>query len=267
MRSWSAPSGVLLGLAVILVTAAGVSAHDIWITMVQEKPDVVRVVVNYGHPGDRPAPIADKLFELSISGINPTWQSLLTGVKSDVQDGIPVLMTEPVPIAKDAGVLVLAARYDNGYWVKTPSGYRNTSKRQVPHTERSISSMKFAKALVQVEGGPSDDFQTVIGHRLELVPLTDPFALKPKDTMKVRVYFEGKPLADAGVEIGDGVTPRAEEDIPRYKTDASGVAEVLLTQPGLQLLVVEHTAPAIHPDLCDQDVSIATLSFVLPPRR
>jgi nickel transport protein len=107
----------------------------------------------------------------------------------------------------------------------------------------------------------------VIGHCLELVPLTDPFALKAKEIMKVRVYFEGKPLADAGVEIGDGVTPRAEEDILRYKTDASGVSEVPITQPGLQLLVVEHTAPAIHPDLCDRDVSIATLSFVLPPRR
>jgi nickel transport protein len=267
VRSWSVPSGVLLGLAVILVTAAGVSAHDIWITLVQEKPDAVRAVVNYGHPGDRPAPIADKLFELSIRGVNPTWQSLLTEVKSDVQDGIPVLMTEPVPIAKDARVLVLAARYDNGYWVKTPYGYRNTSKRQVPDTERSISSMKFAKALVQLEAGPSNDFQTVIGHRLELVPLTDPFALKPRDTMKVRVYFEGKPLVDAGVEIGDGVTPRAEEDIPRYKTDASGLAEVPIAQPGLQLLVVEHTTPAIHPNLCDQDVAIATLSFVLTPRR
>jgi nickel transport protein len=154
MRSWSVPSGVLLGLAVILVAAAGVSAHDIWITLVQEKPDVARAVVNYGHPGDRPAPIADKLFELSIRGMNPTWQSLLRGVKSDVQDGIPILMAEPVPIAKDAGVLALAARYDNGYWVKAPNGYRNTSKRQVPDTERSISSMKFAKALRQIDARP-----------------------------------------------------------------------------------------------------------------
>jgi len=105
-------------------------------------------------------------------------------------------------------------------------------------------------------------------HRLSGIPylqlITDPFALKPKDTMKVRLYFEGKPLADAGVEIGDGVTPRAEENIPRYKTDASGVAEVPIAQPRLRLLVVEHATPAIHPDLCDQDVAIATLRFVLP---
>jgi uncharacterized GH25 family protein len=225
----------------------------------------VRAVVNYGHPGDRPAPIADKLFELNCQSGDQPGQSLLSGVKSDVQDGIPILLTEVLPVTGKTGVWLLAARYDNGYWVKTPNGSRNTSKRQVPNTERSISSMKFAKALFRTGTGHSDVFQTVVGHRLELVPLSNPFALKPNDTLKVRVYFDGNPLIGAGVEIGDGITPRAEADIPRYKTDASGMAEVPIAQPGLQLLVVEHTAPAMHPDLCDYDVSIATLSFVCHP--
>jgi nickel transport protein len=137
----------------------------------------------------------------------------------------------------------------------------------VADAERRLSSMKYAKALLYTGGGDSDVFQTVVGHQLELVPLSNPFALKPNETLRVRVYFEGKPLAGAAVEIGDGVTPRKEEEIPRYNTNSDGIAEVPIHRPGLQLLVVEHNAPPLHADLCDSDVSIATLSFMLPARQ
>jgi uncharacterized GH25 family protein len=264
MRSWVIQQPLLVALAGVFLAAASAGAHDVWITMIPEGSGAVRVIVNYGHPDDRPAPNADKLFEFGIATGNQGWRTLLPGVKSAVQDGIPVLVTEPLALAGNASIWLLQARYDNGYWVKTPQGYRNTSKRQVPDAERSLSSMKFAKALLHTGDGASDVFQTVVGHRLELVPLRNPFALKPKDTLQVRVYFEGKPLAGAGVEIGDGVTPRKEEEIPRYKTNSDGIAEVPIDRPGLQLLVVDHSAPPTHPDLCDSDVSIATLSFMLP---
>jgi hypothetical protein len=68
--------------------------------------------VNYGHPDDRPAPNADKLFEFSIATGNQGWRTLLPGVKSAVQDGIPVLVTEPLALAGNASMWLLQARYD-----------------------------------------------------------------------------------------------------------------------------------------------------------
>ena len=38
-------------------------------------------------------------------------------------------------VPRDGG-FILAARYDNGYWVETAEGYRNVSKRVVPTATR-----------------------------------------------------------------------------------------------------------------------------------
>jgi nickel transport protein len=128
MRSWVMPQRLLVMLAGAFLAAASADAHDVWITTVPEGAGAVRAVVNYGHPDDRPAPNADKLFEFGPATGHQGWQTLLPGVKSAVHEGIPVLVTEPFALTGDAGLWLLAARYDNGYWVKTPQGYRNTSK-------------------------------------------------------------------------------------------------------------------------------------------
>jgi len=239
----------------------------VWLTTIRESEGTIRALVHYGHPGDRPAPIVEKLFEFKVMGDDRRWRSLLTGLQPGVHDESPILKSVPLPNVTGEGLWLLAASYDNGYWVKTPEGFRNTSKRYVPTAERSVSTMKFAKALLAGEAASSDIYQLVVGHRLELIPLVNPFRLTPGDSLQVRVLLDGKPLADAEVEVGDGLTPRAEDEIPRFKTDANGVAEIPLRQPGAYVLVVEQELPALHPDLCDVDRYNATFSFVLPSGR
>jgi len=46
-------------------------------------------------------------------------------------------------------------------------------------------------------------------------------------TLRVKVLFQGKPLSGADVERGDGTTVVAEKDIPRFATDADGIADRL----------------------------------------
>jgi nickel transport protein len=249
---------------VVILSANAIDAHDVWITTIQDGTGALQAVVNHGHPGDRKVPDPDKLFELDFITGEQRRHSLLPGIKSTMLDGIPVLITEPLPKSLAGAVLLVAGRYDNGYWVKTPNGYRNTSKRQVPRAEESLYSMKFAKALFSTDSVAPHDYGTIIGHRLELVPLNDPFVMNLGEVLKVRVYFDGKPLPGIEVEAGDGVTPMDEKDIPRYRTDEEGIADVQIAKAGPQVLVVDYTLSSIHPDLANRELFNATLSFVLP---
>lgn len=259
------------GIAVTFVLLGGflpaglVQAHDVW--MIPETgPAGLQVVIHHGHPGDRKTPDPDKLFELRAIG--PDGQDRLPpGVFAPaMREGNPVLLAPPLPVTSPSGTWLFVARYDNGYWVKTPQGHRNTSKRQSPDAADSLYSMKYAKALVATGSAMSDVYRRVLGHRLELVPMEDPFSVPVGGKLPVLVLFEGKPLVGIGIEIGDGVTPRKEEEIPRYLTNSDGVAQVPITRAGLQLVVVDYTTASRHLDLADKDLMAATLSFVLENR-
>lgn len=230
------------------------SAHDVWLTVAGDAAHR-RVVVNYGHPDDRPPAFADKVVDLvAVTASGQT--SLLPGIAQATQKGFPVAQSKPFA---DDGHSLLAARYDNGFWIKTSDGvYRNATRRLVPDAADSMWSVKFAKALT----GPAAPWDRVLGQILEIVPMSDPVAAKPGQTLRLKVLFQGKPLAGAEVERGDGATAVAEKDIPRFVTDADGVASVPIVKAGAQLLVIDYkTSPSATPDQANADLFNATLWF------
>jgi uncharacterized GH25 family protein len=244
----------LLLAAAALAPANFASAHDVWLTFSGEAASR-RVVVNYGHPDDRPPTMPDKI--LDLVAIAPAGASSLLSDLTPAQDhGAPVVVSRPFA---DSGNLLLAARYDNGFWIKTADGlYRNATRRLVPNAADSMWSGKFAKALT----GPDAPWQKVIGHDLEIVPLSDPDLAKPGQTLRLKVLFHGKPLSGIDVERGDGVTAVAEQDIARFATDADGIASMPVVKAGPHLLVVDHrVTPSATPDEANADLFNATLWF------
>jgi uncharacterized GH25 family protein len=183
-------------------------------------------------------------------------QSLLAGLTPTQSNGIYV--EESKPFADDGHVL-FASRYDNGYRIKTAEGiYRNAARRLAPDAVESVWSSKFAKAIT----GSDAPCQTALGHDLEIVPLSDPDAVKVGQSLRLRVLFQGKPLAGAEVERGDGTTVVAEKDIPRFTTDAEGVASVPILRADPHLLVIDHTVkPSATADQANADLYNATLWF------
>ena len=132
----------------------------------------------------------------------------------------------------------------------------------MPDATESLWSGKFAKAL----SGSDAPWQKVLGHDLEIIPLSDPVKAKPGQTLRLRVLFHGKPLAGAEVERGDGVTAVPEKDIPRFTSDGEGVAVVPIVNPGPQLLVIDHrVVPSATPDQANADLFNATLWFSVQP--
>lgn len=245
---------LLLSAALALGSVSPSAAHDVWITLAGPA-GARRAIVNYGHPDDRPPAFADKV--LDLLAITQTGRaSLLDGLAAASERGVQVARSKPFD---DAGHTLLAARYDNGFWIKTTDGlYRNATRRLIPDAAESFWSGKFAKAIT----GAGAPWREALGHDLELVPLSDPAKIKVGETLRIKVLFRGKPLADAEVERGDGKTAIAEKDIPKFKTDAEGVAALPIVKRGPCLLVIDHRAtPSATPDQATADLYNATIWF------
>jgi uncharacterized GH25 family protein len=246
----------LLASALVLGSIGPLSAHDVWLTLSGSSAER-RVVINYGHPDDRPPAFADKVVD--IFAITPgEHNSLLDGLEAATENGFLVARTRPFA---DNGHTLLAARYDNGFWIKTTDGlYRNATRRLVPGVADSLWSGKFAKAIT----GPDAPWQAILGHELEIIPLADPIKVRPGESLRVKVLFRGKPLPGAEVERGDGVTAVPEKDIPRFTTDMDGVTAIPIVQTGQHLLVIDYKmTPSATPDQASTDLFAATLWFVV----
>lgn len=90
---------------------------------------------------------------------------------------------------------------------------------------------KFAKALLRRPGRGSAALEPV-GHRIELVPLRDPGALRPGDTLDLVVRFEGEPLAGLTVHAGYAGQPDSTHAFTTA-TDPRGRLHIPITRAGL----------------------------------
>ncbi|MCY1640996.1 DUF4198 domain-containing protein [Methylorubrum sp. SL192] len=231
-------------LTALLALTAPAAAHDLWLD-----PAGNGVQILYGHPHEPELPSAGKL--MSLTAYEPSGAVALNAK----------LQTGPMPALKAAhqGDALFAAAYDNGYWVRLPDGsYRNASKRMLPQADKSLWSVKFAKAV----SGPTAPWEKVVGQPLEIVPLEAPAAASGQ--IRVRVLFEGRPLGGASVVATDGVNFKSEADQARATTDAQGVAVVPLRSAGPQVLGVAHrVTPSQTPTLADADSYGATFAFTV----
>jgi len=244
----------IAAIALLPIMTGAAFAHDVWLTITGDAAHR-RAIVNYGHPDDRPPAFADKVVDL-VAITKRGQEPLLKGIEPAAKKGIVVAQSKPFA---DDGHTLLAARYDNGFWIKTADGlYRNATRRLFPDAADSMWSAKFAKALT----GPDAPWEKVLGQTLEIVPLSDPAKAKPGQTLSLKVLFQGKPLSGVDVERGDGTTVVAEKDIPRFATDADGIAAVPIVKAGSHLLVVDHRiSPSATPDQANADLFNATLWF------
>lgn len=135
---------------------------------------------------------------------------------------------------------------------------------------------KYAKTMVEVGRGPRA-FQRLLDHPVEFVPLSDPSALRVGDTLRVRLVLLGKPAGAAHAHAGSvpagraavtdtAAARRAAARDVKLETDASGVATVVVTQPGLWNIRTLQIVPAPKGSGADWDVHWATLVFSVVKR-
>lgn len=122
---------------------------------------------------------------------------------------------------------------------------------------------KCAKVVFAVGDALDGAFDRPTGQLLEIVPLEHPLRLRPRDTLAVRVLFEGRPLAHANLcwdHPGNG------QDLAGCTwTDADGKALVPVARAGWMTLRLVHM---LRPKAADHEWASywASLSFALAER-
>jgi uncharacterized GH25 family protein len=243
----------VLILAVSCVVIQPVRAHDLWLvpdaTYTLGKPALIRASSGMDFPKSIHAPdVAAYPRRLLVlpDGDKSTLEP--AGTEGDAgllrftpsKPGLYLAAVETKP-----RIIKLSAEDFNAYLVSDglPHIYHLRSKERTldqPAVERYSKS---PKVLLRVGNGPGDPLQ-VLGLPLEIVPLRDPFALKPGDTLGVRVLFQGKPLADANLgwdHPADGEPPSGT-----VRTNARGEALIPIAHTGLMTIRLTHmTRPKV----------------------
>ena len=119
---------------------------------------------------------------------------------------------------------------------------------------------KHVKAVFQVGDARTESFGAVLGYPAELVPLDNPYAVKPGGTLRVRCLVDGKPTAGLAVLAG-GRRPNGSR-LKRLEvtSDADGVAAVPIGARGHWYVKFIHMAKVNEPEF-DYESKWATLTF------
>ncbi len=276
--------------AALACAASTLAAHDFWLI-----PDAFAVI-----PGGRLAVRGQtsSLFPSSLSAVTPeriVAAKILTATTSASVRNVSVLGTSlrlahPAP---NAGQHVVGVQLAPRSIRESPASFRRyldlegaPEARERYEREGLLPRVggdsitrryaKYAKTIIEVgHGAPA--FQRALQHPLEFIPLTDPAALRPGDSLRVRLVLLGKPAAFAHIHAGSvshGATALQDTAAARRAasrdvaliTDGSGVATIALPSAGLWNVRTLQILPAVKGSGADWDVHWATMVFAVTKR-
>lgn len=236
LRQIKAVSGAL---ALVLSLPALAGAHGAWVA---ERWGELGVV--YGHgAGDDPYDPARITEALAIAE-----DGKAAPVAVDRKEKHAILKPEGEPAA-------IALTFDNGYWTEKADGkWVNEPKDKVADAKETGHYIKNSLSLLHVH----DALPAFPKQDLQIVPLDNPVGRKAGDPIRLRLLYDGKPLAGAVVTL-DYVNQASLKSDP---TDADGEVVVTIRNDGLNVLAADHSVPLENDPKADKVGYTATLSFV-----
>jgi nickel transport protein len=187
-----------------------------------------------------------------VTGYDASWQP----VKTSLRVAGPLLLVD-----SEGETSAVAAVLDNGIWSRTPEGeWVKKGRDEVKNATLSEKTIKYA---VHINGPLSTALPTLERHTLQVVPVEPTLPALLGQPLKLRVLFQGKPVAGARV-LHDFVN---DPDGKPAKTAADGTVTIKVRNQGLNVVTAIFDGPADEPakiDKIDKIEHLATLSFVLP---
>jgi uncharacterized GH25 family protein len=122
-----------------------------------------------------------------------------------------------------------------------------TTKAEGANRSQRIKREKFAKALITVTVD-DESYKKVLGHKLEIVPVSNMSRARAGDDLLFRVFLDGKPLKGQVYATYDGFSRRHMTFAYATESLDDGVAHVKVTSPGVWMVRVEKRLEANHKD-------------------
>lgn len=248
---------------VLTFIATQASAHFLWVNAKDLTPSANRYLkfsIGWGHGFYNP------VGSILLNGKKIKEFYMLTSQGQKVQiKGINPLQFKTESRIPQGTHLVVISRNEDFYTkfkVKNKTKKVHASKKGLKNVIESRFIGMYAKAIVN--SGKAKKTSPVlskkIGHRLEIVPLTDPAKLKPGDYMKFKLLFNGKPLGEAFNSTYLGFS---EDQAWAYsaRTNSQGLGKVRLLKPGIWVIRVNHKEKYPNTGVCDIYSLTASLVF------
>jgi uncharacterized GH25 family protein len=269
MRSrWRYSLTVLL----VLVSAATLSAHDLFLRLdnffVAPQSKVAIRALNGTFSSSENSVTTDRLRDLSVvakSGrTHPDtalWSSKGDTSVFTLETGAPG--TYVVGASLKPREITLKAAEFNTYLADDGipdvlSARRKSGELGKDATERYS---KHIKTLVQVGSTRTGDFSTILGYPAEIIPLDNPYSLKPGSTLRIRAMVDGKAVPNQLVVSGGRLPGGGRQAEKRTRTDASGVARIHLPKAGQWYVKFISMMPYQGSEKIDYESKWATLTF------
>ena len=153
---------------------------------------------------------------------------------------------------------MVAAVMDYGMWSKSKDGkWHNKGYDEVPDAIISEKNYKYGVHLRRDlgKGVPMLPAQT-----LQIIPVTAKLPVKMGEPLKLKVVFQGKPVAGVRI-LADFVN---DPDAKPLKTAKDGTVTVKVRNQGLNVIGATFDGPPEDPAKTKKCEHFATLSFVLP---
>ncbi len=172
-------------------------------------------------------------------------------------------------LPEDGSAYLLLGHRKPQLWSDTTDDVQAGGRQELEERGYKVLSVgryeKFAKLLLKQGAGVESArlSEQIVGDPLEIVLLNDPAALKPGDKLSCRVLWQGKPLQTEVKAGRDGFSPEADTYTASVKSNAEGIAEFPIDQPGIWFIRAGHTEPVNDASYVDKWVVSATYTFVV----
>jgi Domain of unknown function (DUF4198) len=276
VTSWTrrARQGLVVAFIVLAVSVGSLAAHDLFLKpdsfFVAQGASVTVRALNGTFSKSENAIARDRLLDISLVG--PAGRSRIdTAAWGDRGDTSILIVksaesgTYLIGASLKPRELTQAAKDFNTYLASDGVADVLAQRRRDGELERPARERysKHVKALVQVGPTRSQSFGETLGYAAELIPLDNPYVLKSGGTLRVKTLVDGTPVKNQLV-ISGGRTATGQRIGQRsVRSDSSGIARVLITQPGVWYVKFIHMQRSTADTTIDYESKWATLTFAL----
>ncbi len=259
-----------LFLSVCLLFSASAFAHTLWINAVDYNPPirpqhraVTNVYFGWGH--HYPASdflSSEKLKEFSLiypdggkERISPQKGGFLATQISFKQEGLYKLTAS----LKPGFYTMYVERGKIHHKIGPKTGLKGVILK-------SLYYEQYTKCLINVGKIEDNSFSIPVGHKLEIIPLKNPYLLKTGDFLPLKVLFNGKPVRFCKVYATYMGFSTGDDFAYAASTNSEGIAKIRIIHWGPQLIKTQLMLPAPQSlkDKCNQLSYTATLTFEIP---
>jgi hypothetical protein len=234
----------VVALAVGLGAVTAANAHAIWFAQ-----RATQLALIYGLGADDLDSVKRLPLVKSVAGYDADWKAVPTSLRV----AGPLLLVD-----SDSQPTVVTAVLFNGIWSRTPDGdWVKKGRDEVPNATLSEKNYKYAVRIVGPLSGP---IPPLPGQTLQIVPVESKLPDLMGQPLKLRVLFEGKPVAGAEV-MSDWVN---DPDSKPVRTARDGTVTLKVRNQGLNVIAAIYNGPSDEPTKAERMEHLATLSFVLP---